>query len=58
MASMTGSPNPAAGETEINGEEEACLIVTDEELGGAPNEGVDVASSNFPSITNRGLSNQ
>ena len=34
------------------------LIATDEELGGAPSEGVDVASSSFPSITNRGLSNQ
>ena len=33
------------------------LIATDEELGGA-SEGVDVASSSFPSITNRGLSNQ
>ena len=34
------------------------LNVTDEELGGAPSEGVDVASSSFPSIMNRGLSNQ
>ena len=34
------------------------LIATDEELGGAPSEGVDEASSSFPSITNRGLSNQ
>ena len=34
------------------------VIATDEELGGAPNEGMDVASSNFLSITNRGLSNQ
>ena len=34
------------------------LIATDEELGGAPSEGVDVASSSFPSIMNRGLSNQ
>ena len=30
-----------------------CLIATDEELGGAPSEGVDVASSSFPSIKNR-----
>ena len=28
------------------------------ELGGAPSEGVDVASSSFPSFKNRGLSNQ
>ena len=28
------------------------LVATDEELGGAPSEGVDVASSSFPSITN------
>ena len=34
------------------------LIATNEELGGAPSEGGDVASSSFPSITNRGLSNQ
>ena len=34
------------------------MIATDEELGGAPSEGMDVASSSFPSITNRGLSNQ
>ena len=33
------------------------LIATDEELGGAPSEGVDVASNSFPSITNRDLSN-
>ena len=37
---------------------DARLIATDEELGGAPNEDVDVASSSFHSITNRGLSNQ
>ena len=34
------------------------LVATDEELGGAPSEGVDVASSSFPSVTNRGLLNQ
>ena len=34
------------------------LIATDEELGGAPSKGVNVASSSFPSIMNRGLSNQ
>ena len=34
------------------------LIATDEELGGAPSEGLDVASISFPSITKRGLSNQ
>ena len=33
-------------------------MIGDEELGGAPSEGVDVVSSSFPSIMNRGLSNQ
>ena len=36
---------------------EKSLIATDEELGGAPNEDMDVASSSFSSITNRDLSN-
>ena len=31
------------------------LIATNEELGGAPSKGVDVASSSFPPIKNRGL---
>ena len=34
----------------------ACLVLV--KLGGAPSEGVDVASNSFPSLTNRGLSNQ
>ena len=34
------------------------MIAAGEELGGAPSEDVDVASSSFPSITNQGLSNQ
>ena len=34
---------------------ENCLMITDEELGGAPSEGMDVASSSFPSIKNQGL---
>ena len=31
------------------------LMIGDEELGGAPSEGVDVASNSFPSIKNQGL---
>ena len=38
--------------------EETVVLVADgvgEELGGAPSEGVDVASSSFPSVKNQGL---
>ena len=33
-------------------------VIGDDSVGGTQSEGVDVASSSFPSLTNRGLSNQ